>query len=101
MTRLSAYAGYLLAAALPVLLWHDAMGAIASDFRLEIGYLLTGWSGYALIGAGLVLLLPVAWSSGRRPDSRLYPHLRNAYMGWGLSLYILGAALASQVAAAV
>jgi hypothetical protein len=101
MTRSSAYAGYLLAAALPVLLWHHAIGAIASDFRLELGYLVTGWTGYALIGVGLMLLLPVAWSTGRRPDSPLYPRLRNAYMGWGVSLYIMGAALASQVAAAV
>ncbi len=48
-----------------------------------------------------MLLLPVAWSAGRRPDSRLYPRFRNVYMGWGVSLYLMGLALASQVAAAV
>jgi hypothetical protein len=37
-------------------------------------------------------------SIGRRPDSRLYPRARNAYIGWGVSCYLLGAALATQVA---
>jgi hypothetical protein len=29
------------------------------------------------------------------------PRFRNVYMGWGVSLYVMGLALASQVAAAV
>jgi hypothetical protein len=48
-----------------------------------------------------VLLLPVVWSAGLSPGSRLYPRFRNAYMGWGVSLYLMGLGLASQVAAAV
>jgi hypothetical protein len=94
-------AGFAFAAALPVVLWHRAIGVVASDFRLEVDYLLTGWLGYGLIAGGLLLLLPVALSSGRRPGTRLYPRLRNAYMGWGMSLYILGFAVAAQVAASV
>jgi hypothetical protein len=93
--------GFLFAAALPAALWHGAIGVVASDFRLDLGYLLTGWTGYGLIGLGLLLLLPVAWSAGRSPDSPLYPRARHAYMGWGVSLYLMGLALASQVAAAV
>lgn len=93
--------GFLCAAALPAVLWHNAITVIASDFRLDLGYLLTGWTGYGLIAFGLVLLLPVAWSAGRLPDSRFYPRFRNAYMGWGVSLYLMGLALATQVAAAV
>ena len=50
---------------------------------------------------GLAFLLPVALSAGRHPDSRLYPRSRNAYMGWGVSLYLLGLAPASIAAAAV
>jgi hypothetical protein len=42
--------------------------------------------------------VPVLFSIGRRPGSRLYPHARNAYAGWGISLYLLGIALATQVA---
>jgi hypothetical protein len=41
----------------------------------------------------------VAATSGWRPEQR--PRLRNVYLGWGLSLYLLGAILASQVAAVV
>jgi hypothetical protein len=97
--RLVGLAGLLGALALPILLWHRAMGLIASDFRLDLGYLVTGWTGYALIGAGLLFCVPVVLSIGRNPEHRLYPRSRNAYAGWGISLYLLGLALASQVAA--
>ena len=89
----------MFAAALPAVLWHRAIGAIASDFRLEVEYLVTGWTGYGLIGVGLLFLIPVVVSIGRSPESRLYPRSRNAYAGWGVVLYLLGVALASQVAA--
>jgi hypothetical protein len=91
--------GFLAAAALPVLLWHRAMGIIASDFRLESEYLVTGWTGYLLIGLGLLFFVPVVVSIGRSPASRLYPRSRKAYAAWGICLYLLGLALASQVAA--
>ena len=93
--------GFLAAAALPPLLWHRAMAAVASDFRMDAGYLLTGWLGYGLIALGLLCLLPVVWSAGRNPGSRLYPRLRNAYMGWGMSLYLMGFAVAAEVASAL
>ena len=93
--------GFLCAAALPVVLWHRAIAVVASDFRLEPDYLLTGWLGYGLIAGGLLLLVPVVWSAGRHPGTRLYPRARSAYMGWGVSLYIMGFAVAAQVAASV
>jgi len=96
--RLVGLLGFALAAALPPVLWHRAITAVASDFRLEPQYL-SGWTGYVLIALGLVFLLPVLVSIGRTPDSRLYPRGRNAYAGWGVSLYLLGCAIASQVAA--
>ena len=71
---------------------------MASDFRLELDYLLTGWLGYGLIAGGLLLLLPVALSAGSRPGTRLYPRWRNAWMGWGVSLYLMGFVVAAQVA---
>jgi hypothetical protein len=89
------------AVVLPAALFHDSIAAMAADFRLELGYVLTGWSGYALIATGLLLLVPVVCSNALSPASRLYPRLRNAYLGWGVSLYLMGFALASQVAAAV
>ena len=76
---------------MPVALWHHAIGAVAEDFRLELGYL-TGWSGFGLIALGLLVMLPVVVSR---------PRFTNVYMGWGVSLYVMGLALASQVAAAV
>jgi hypothetical protein len=89
---LSGLAGLAGAAALPLVLWHRAIELVASDFRLDWDYLLTGWTGYSLIALGLLLMLPPAVSDLRG---------RKAYMSWGVSLYLLGAVLASQVAAAV
>jgi hypothetical protein len=93
--------GFLCAAALPIVLWHRAIALVATEFRLEPDYLLTGWLGYGLIAGGLLLLVPVVWSAGHRPGSRLYPRARQAYMGWGVSLYLMGFAVAAQVAASV
>ncbi|MDQ3719858.1 MAG: hypothetical protein M3350_03625 [Actinomycetota bacterium] len=90
--------GFVCAAALPPLMWRSSIEAIASDFRLEAEYLVTGWTGYALIGLGLLFFVPVVVSIGRSPESRLYPRGRNAYAGWGVSLYVLGVILAGQVA---
>jgi hypothetical protein len=97
--RLVGLAGFLAAAATPVILWHRAIALIASDFHIELRYLVTGWLGYGLIAAGLVCLVPVLLSIGRKPDSRLYPQSRNALAGWGVSFYLLGIVLAVQVAA--
>ena len=97
--RLGGGLGFVAAATPPVLFWHTPTGIIASDFRLEAEYLLTGWTGYALLGLGLLFFVPVVVSIGRSPESRLYPRSRNAYAAWGICLYLLGLALASQVAA--
>jgi hypothetical protein len=90
--------GFVVAAGLPPILWHRAMAAVAEDFRLDLEYL-SGWTGYVLIAAGLAFFVPVVLSIGRLPGSRLYPRSRNAYVAWGISLYILGFAIAVQVAA--
>jgi hypothetical protein len=90
--------GFLLAACMPALLWHRAIGQVAADFRLDVEYLVTGWTGYALMGLGLLFFVPVVISIGRNPESRLYPRSRNAYAGWGSVLYLLGVMIASQVA---
>jgi hypothetical protein len=91
--------GFLAALALPFALWHRAMSIVAQDFRIQGDYLLMGWTGYALIGLGLLFMIPVVVSIGRSPGSRLYPRSRNAWAAWGVSLYLLGLILASQVAA--
>jgi hypothetical protein len=96
--RLLALASLLSAIALPVLLWHGVVMGIASQFRLDLHYLLTEWSPWLLIVAGLGFGIPVVWSAGRDPESRWYPRSRNAYAGWGVTLYLLGVVLAAQVA---
>ncbi len=83
---------------LPFLIWRRAIAVVADEFRFELGYLVTGWTGYVLIALGLLFSLPVVLSIGRRPESRLYPRGRQAYAGWGAVLYVLGILLASQVA---
>ena len=83
---------FVCAVAVPVALWHHAIAAIAADFRLDPGYL-TGWSGFGLIALGLIVMLPLVLPARVR--------FRNVYMGWGVSLYLMCFALASQVAAAV
>ena len=88
--RLAGLVAFSAALALPLVLWHRAIELIASDFRFELGYLVTGWTGYGLIGLGLLFLAPVVATIGRRPESRFYPRSRNAYFGWGTSLYLLG-----------
>jgi hypothetical protein len=96
--RLVGAAGFLLAAALPFVLWGHVIAGIASEFRVDLHYLLSEWTPWTLIVVGLLFLVPVAWSAGRDPESKWYPRARNAYAGWGITLYLLGVALASQVA---
>jgi hypothetical protein len=91
-------AGFALAAALPVFLFHNVVSDIASEFRLDARYLIAEWSPWLLLACGLAFLAPVAWSAGRDRESRWYPRARNAYAGWGVTLYLLGLALAVQVA---
>ena len=93
-----AAAGYLAAGLLPVVLWHDLVADMATGFRLEPSYLVAGWTPWVLLAGGMLFLLPVAVSAGRGSDSRLYPRARNAYAGWGMTLYLLGFILALQVA---
>ena len=90
--------GFAAAVALPVVLWHRIIGVIAEEFRFDLNYLLTGWMPWFLIALGIAFFVPVAWSAGRDPVSRWYPRARNAYAGWGITLYLLGCALATQVA---
>ncbi|HEX3319011.1 MAG TPA: hypothetical protein VHR88_13395 [Solirubrobacteraceae bacterium] len=89
--------GFLVALGLPIVLWHRAMELIAAAYTLKASYF-TGLVPWLLMGAGLLFFVPVAWSAGRSPDSRWYPRARNAYAGWGITLYLLGFALATQVA---
>src|SRR6188472_4148280 len=91
-------AGFAAGVALPVVLWHDVVAAIASEFRLDARYLLTGWTPWVLMVAGLCCLVPVVAEDWRKPDRRFYRPGTGAWFGWGITLYPLGFGLATQVA---
>jgi hypothetical protein len=90
-------AGFLVAAVAPALLFHRVIADIAHEFRLDLRYLVE-WAPWVLLVLGLAFLLPVAYSAGLDPDSRYFPRFRRAYAGWGITLYLLGIGLATQVA---
>lgn len=89
--------GFVLALVLPFLLFGHVIGQVATGFRLDARYLL-GWAPWTLMALGLLFFVPVAVSAGGDPESRWYPRARNAYAGWGITLYVLGFCLATQVA---
>jgi hypothetical protein len=86
------------AAALPVVLWHRVVADIASQFRLEPAYLLTGWTCWALMALGLACVVPAALQDWRDRRRRFYRRGTGAWYGWGVTLYVLGFGLATQVA---
>ena len=94
--RLAGAVGLVLAAALPVLLWRRTVQAIATEFELEPTYLVTGWSPWVLMALGLLFSLAALarLAAGRR---RFYGAAPTAWAGWGITLYLLGFALATQV----
>jgi hypothetical protein len=90
--------GFAAAVALPVVFFRRVVVLLAAQPDWHELHYLTGWLPWVLIGGGLLFLLPVAWSAGRDPESRFFPRARAAYAGWGITLYLLGVALGSQVA---
>ena len=96
--RLVGWGGLIAAAAIPALLWRRPIALIASGFEWSLDYLVMGWLGYALIAVSVLIMLPVVFSIGHTPASRFYPRSRNALIGWSVSLYVMGAAIAAQVA---
>ena len=90
--------GFLLAAVLPYVLWHETVAEISSaPFRLDLGYL-SGWAPWALMALGLACFVPVILDRIRDPQRRFYGSPRGAWMGWSVTLYLLGFLLAFQVA---
>jgi hypothetical protein len=90
--------GFAGALALPIVLWHGVVAAIASEFHLDVRYLVTGWSPWVLMAMGLLCLAVAGFIDWRERERRFYGPGSAAWVGWGVSLYLLGFALATQVA---
>ena len=90
--------GFAAAAALPVVLWHRVVADIAGEFRLDAKYLITGWSPWVLMALGLLCFVPVVLEDWRDRDRRFHHSGTGAWLGWAVTLYLLGFALATQVA---
>jgi hypothetical protein len=89
--------GFLLAAVLPVVLWHDLVRDIAGEFSLDWKYLVSGWTPWALMVLGLLCFIPVGFHE-LRDRGRFHRRGTGAWAGWGTTLYLLGFLLATQVA---
>ena len=90
--------GFVGAVVLPVALWHCVVADIAGEFRLDAQYLITGWSPWVLMALGLACFVPVALEDWRDRDRRFHHAGTGAWLGWAVTLYLLGFALATQVA---
>ena len=64
--------GFAVAVALPLTLWHRVIADIASEFRLDPRYLVTGWTPWVLMLLGLCCFIPVVLEDWRAlaPSSR-------------------------------
>lgn len=97
--RLGAAATVALVGAAPFVIFRGILDdAIASDFRWELTYLVSGWGPFFLMIVGTLWFIPVVLSIDRTGYSRLYvkPVTRHACQAWGLVTYMLGFALAIQ-----
>lgn len=81
----------------PVAVWHQVIGDVLGSFHWSLNYAISELTPWVLLLAALAFFVPVAFSVGRDPESRLYPRARKAYFGWGTVLYLMGLALATQV----
>ena len=91
-------AGLAIAAALPIVLWHTVIGTVVAEFELDANYLLSGVLPFALMTLGLACAVPIWVAELRDRERRFYRQGTAAWAGWGVSLYVLGFALATQVA---
>ena len=90
-------AGVGVAAVLPVYLWHDVVADIAQVSRVD-AVLVAGWVPWVLMTLGLLCVVPIAVEHVRSREGRFHRPGTGAWAGWGVSLYLLGFGLATQVA---
>jgi CHASE2 domain-containing sensor protein len=90
--------GFLAALLLPIVLWHRVVANLIAAFRLDARYLIGGWSPWVLMAFGLGCVATAGIIDWRQRDRRFYAPGGAAWAAWGISLYLLGFGLATQVA---
>ena len=99
LRRLGAAATVALVGAAPFVIFRSNLeDALASDFRWELVYLVSGWGPFVMMTIGTLWFVPVVLSMERDGYSRLYlrPVTRHACQAWGLVTYLLGFLLGIQ-----
>ncbi len=95
--RWTGAAGLACAAAGPAVLWHDVVADIAASSSWD-PTAVAGWVPWVLMALGLLCAIPI-WVEDLRDRERRFPRRGTAaWAGWGITLYLLGFALATQVA---
>ena len=90
--------GFAVATALPFALWHSVMGDVLSQARVDVRYLVMELTPWLLMGLGLACFAYVMVLDRRDRDRRFYGQPTRAWFAWGVTLYLLGFGLATQVA---
>ena len=90
--------GVVGAAILPIVLWHDVIAMIMGEYEPTLRYFVTAALPWVLMALGLLCAIPLAVSELRDRERRFHRSGGRAWAGWGVTLYLLGFALASQVA---
>ena len=90
--------GVVAAAILPVALWHHVIGVILGEFEFSLRYFATALMPWILMVLGVLCAIPLAVSELRDRERRFHRAGGHAWAGWGVTLYLLGFGLASQVA---
>jgi hypothetical protein len=87
----------VVAAVVPILLWHDNVLATLSAFRWELAWF-TGLFPVALMVIGVLCYVPVVRYRARPADPRFYEPEPHAWQAWAVVLYTLGFCLSTQTA---
>ena len=90
--------GFAIACALPFALWHDVMADIMAEARIDFRYFVMELAPWLLMGLGLACFAYVMVLDRRDRDRRFYGTPTGAWFAWGVTLYLLGFGLATQVA---
>jgi hypothetical protein len=90
--------GFAIACVLPFVLWHSVMADILAEAHISLRYLFMELSPWLLMGLGLACFAYVIVLDRRDRDGRFYGNATGAWFAWGVTLYLLGFALATQVA---